>query len=54
MGLTPRGRFSQMRFIFCSSDVIVLTNLYVSLCSEGEGSKAQKLQSPLKYAPLGS
>ena len=52
MGLTPRGRFSQMRFIFCSSDVIVLTNFYVSLCSEGEGVKGPKIVIALKIWPL--
>ena len=52
MGLTPRGRFSQMRFIFCSSDIIVLTNLYVSLCSEGEGVKGPKIAIALKICPL--
>ena len=46
MGLTPRGRFSQMRFIFCSSDVIVLTNFYVSLCSEGEKGGPKNCDRP--------
>ena len=41
-----------MRFIFSNSDVIVLTNFYVSLCSEGEGVKGPKIAVTLKICPL--
>ena len=41
-----------MRFIFSNSDVIVLTNFYVSLCSEGEGVKGPKIAVTLKMCPL--
>ena len=39
-------------YFFCSSDVIVLTNFYVSLCSEGEGVKGPKIAIALKICPL--
>ena len=41
-----------MRFIFSNSDAIVLTNFYVSLCSEGEGVKGPKIAVILKLCPL--
>ena len=41
-----------MQFIFSNSDVILLTNFYVSLCSEGEGVKGPKLAVTLKICPL--
>ena len=41
-----------MQFIFSNSDVILLTNVYVSLCSEGEGVKGPKIAVSLKICPL--
>ena len=45
-------RVSQMWFIFSNSDVIVLTNFYVSLCSEGEGVNGSKIVVTLKICSL--
>ena len=33
-------------YFFCSSDVIVLTNFYVSLCSEGEKGGPKNCDRP--------
>ena len=41
-----------MQFIFSNSDVILLTNFYVSLCSEGEGVKGPKIVIAHKICPL--
>ena len=41
-----------MQFIFSNSDVILLTNFYASLCSEGEGVKGPKIAVTFKICPL--
>ena len=41
-----------MQFIFSNSDVILLTNFYVSLCSEGEGVNGPKIAVTLRICPL--
>ena len=50
--MNAKGGVSQMQFTFSNSDIVVLMNFYVSLCSEGEGVKGPKIAVTLKICPL--